>query len=210
MQLIGMFDSPFVRRVAISLKLLQLPFTHRNWSVGKDQDEIRRYNPLGRVPTLVLADGTALADSAAILDYLDQLVGPTKALLPAGGNARRDALQLMALATGAADKGVAQLYEGIFRPAEKQHQPWLLRCSEQMHGSLQLLDRHCAQNRDWMIGTRMTQADITASTAYSFLQDALGFEQTRYDSLHALAQRCEALPAFQETRIAFFKPQPQR
>lgn len=205
-----MFDSPFVRRVAISMKLLELPFVHHNWSVGKDQDEIRRYNPLGRVPTLVLADGIVLADSAAILDYLDQHVGPGKALLPASGALRRDTLQLMALATGAAEKGVAQLYEGIFRPAEKQHQPWLARCSEQMHGGLQLLDQHCAQTAGWMIGARMTQADITASTAYSFLQDALGFEQTRYPFLHAFAQRCEALPAFQETRIAFFKPQPLR
>lgn len=158
----------------------------------------------------MLADGIALADSAAILDYLDQQVGPGKALLPASGASRRDALQLMALATGAAEKGVAQLYEGIFRPAEKQHQPWLVRCSEQMHGGLHLLDLHCAHTAGWMIGAGMTQADITASAAYSFLQDALGFEQTRYPSLHAHVQRCEALPAFQETRIAFFRPQPQR
>ncbi len=209
MQLIGMFDSPFVRRVAISMKLLELPFTHRNWSVGKDQDEIRRYNPLGRVPTLVLNDGTALADSAAILDYLDQIVGPAKALLPTSGSQRRDALQLMALATGAAEKGVSQLYEGIFRPEEKQHAPWLSRCAEQMHGSLQLLDQHCAQGANWLVQPHMTQADITVTTAYSFLQDAFAFEPARYGALHALAQRCEALPAFQETRIAFFKPQPK-
>ena len=53
MLLIGMFDSPFVRRVAITMKLLDLPFEHGNWSVGKDFDRIREYNPLGRVPVLV-------------------------------------------------------------------------------------------------------------------------------------------------------------
>jgi glutathione S-transferase len=60
MILIGMFDSPFVRRVAVTLNLLEIPFEHRNWSVGKDFELIRRYNPLGRVPTLVLDDGDAL------------------------------------------------------------------------------------------------------------------------------------------------------
>jgi glutathione S-transferase len=80
MILIGMFDSPFVRRVAVSLKLLQVPFEHKNWSVGKDQMQIRKYNPLGRVPTLVLDDGEVLTDSGAILDYVDDRVGRDRAL----------------------------------------------------------------------------------------------------------------------------------
>ena len=50
MILIGMYDSPFVRRVAVSMQVLGLAYEHRNWSVGKDFDKIRRYNPLGRVP----------------------------------------------------------------------------------------------------------------------------------------------------------------
>jgi drug/metabolite transporter (DMT)-like permease len=76
MILIGMFDSPFVRRVAVTMNLLKIPFEHRNWSVGKDFDRIREFNPLGRVPTLVLDDGESLIESAAILDYLDDLVIP--------------------------------------------------------------------------------------------------------------------------------------
>lgn len=208
MILIGMFDSPFVRRVAVSMKLLGIAFEHRNWSVGKDQAEIRKYNPLGRVPTLVLADGDALAESFAILDFLDQSVGPARALLPTGGRERRDALQLMSLASGAAEKGVAQLYEGVFRPAEKRHEPWVARCAEQMHGSLAQLELQCAKAGGWLVGGRMTQADITSVTAYTFLHDALDFDAARYPSLHALAQRCESLPAFAATRVAFFKPQP--
>ena len=89
MILIGMFDSPFVRRVAISMRLLDIPFEHRNWSVGKDQTDIRRYNPLGRVPTLVLDEGETLIESSSILDYLDGTVGPDRALLPHGGADRR-------------------------------------------------------------------------------------------------------------------------
>ncbi|MDP9141549.1 MAG: glutathione S-transferase family protein [Pseudomonadota bacterium] len=208
MILIGMFDSPFVRRVAVSMKLLDLPFEHRNWSVGKDQAEIRLYNPLGRVPTLVLDDGESLAESFAILDYLDQTVGAAKALLPVSGRERRDALQLMALASGAAEKGVTQLYEGIFRPAKKRHEPWVERCAEQMHGSLQLLEQHCAKAAGWLVGGQMTQADVTGVTAYTFLHEALGFGATLYPALHGLAQRCETLPAFADTHVAFFKPQP--
>ena len=102
--LIGMFDSPFVRRVAVSMRLLGLPFEHRDWSVGRDFERIRAFNPLGRVPTLVLDSGEALLESAAILDYLDERAGAERALLPAAGVARRTALRLMAIATGAAEK----------------------------------------------------------------------------------------------------------
>jgi glutathione S-transferase len=76
MLLIGMFDSPYVRRVAISMRRLGLPFEHRNWSVGTDFDRIRDYSPLGRVPVLVLQDGTALVESSAILDAIDDIAGP--------------------------------------------------------------------------------------------------------------------------------------
>src|ERR1700740_3230651 len=103
MLLIGMYDSPYVRRVAVSLRLLHMGFEHAAWSVGSDFDRIRAHNPLGRVPTLVLDDGEALIDSSAILDFLDESVGPTRALLPPAGSERRAALYLMALATGAAD-----------------------------------------------------------------------------------------------------------
>ena len=82
MMLIGMFDSPFVRPVAISMKMLDIPFEHANWSVGKDFERIRDYNPLGRVPTLVLDDGEALIETSAMLDYLDERSGPERALLP--------------------------------------------------------------------------------------------------------------------------------
>ena len=123
MLLIGMFDSPFVRRVAVSMKLLGLPYEHANWSVGKDFDRIREYNPLGRVPTLLTDEGEKLMESGAILDYLDEKAGPERALLPRSGPERRQALSLMALATGAAEKGVLQVYERVFRTEGKRHQP---------------------------------------------------------------------------------------
>jgi glutathione S-transferase len=210
MKLIGMFDSPFVRRVAVTLKLLDLPFEHVNWSVGRDFERIREHNPLGRVPTLVLPSGEALFESGAILDYLDELVGPDKAMLPASGPERRQALNLMAMATGAADKGVLQLYENAFRPESKRHQPWLDRLRTQVKSALAAIDRHMDQRgpAQWLVGKRMTQADITAACAFTFLNDALQVSEDRknYPALSALAERCEAMAAFRETRLPFHPP----
>lgn len=209
MILIGMFDSPFVRRVAISLRLTGLAFEHRNWSIGRDQEKIREYNPLGRVPTLVLDDGEALFESSAILDWIDEQAGPQRALLPAAGAPRRQALRLMATATGAADKGVSQVYEGAFRPAEKRHEPWVARCRGQMEDALAQLDRAAAQaSGDWLLGAHLSQADITVICAWTFLSEALSLDGTRYPALAALAARGEALPAFREFHLPFFVPQP--
>lgn len=211
MLLIGMFDSPFVRRVAVTMKLLGLPFEHANWSVGRDFHRIREYNPLGRVPTLVLPAGETLFESAAILDHLDELVGPERALLPAAGAERRSALNLIALATGAADKGVLQLYEGAFRPEAKRHQPWLDRLHLQMGTALAALDRHIGERgaAQWLVGKHMTQADITVTCAFTFLNDALRVaeDSAMYSSLATLAARCEAMQAFAETRSPFQRPQ---
>jgi glutathione S-transferase len=210
MILIGMFDSPFVRRVAVSMELLGFSFEHYNWSVGRDFDRIRQYNPVGRVPTLVLDSGEALLESAAILDYLDELAGPVRALLPRTGVDRRAALRIMGLASGAVEKGVAQVYEYAFRPVDKRHEPWLGRCRTQMHGGLAELERIC-QDRGtgrWLVGDRLTQAEVTLTCIFTYLTDALALstDQAPYPGLRARAARCEALPEFQTTRLAFVAP----
>jgi glutathione S-transferase len=210
MLLIGMFDSPFVRRVAITMKLLDMPFEHANWSIGRDFDRIREYNPLGRVPTLVLRSGESLMESGAILDYLDEAAGRERALLPPEGADRRQALKLMAMATGAAEKGVLQVYEGVFRPEEKRHRPWLERLRVQMSSSLAAIDRYAGERgaSQWLVGKRMTQADITAACVFTFLNDTLkvAADRVMFQSLATLAARCESLPAFQETHVPFFVP----
>jgi glutathione S-transferase len=192
------------------MKLLGIPFEHGNWSVGKDFDRIRNYNPLGRVPTLIIGTGEALMESGAILDYLDELAGPERALLPRVGAERRQALNLMALATGAAEKGVLQMYERIFRPEAKRHQPWVDRCRLQMSSSLAAIDRHLGERgvAQWLVGKRMTQADITAVCAFTFLNDTLRVadDAVMFQSLATLASRCESMPVFQETRAPFFAP----
>src|ERR1700689_3828002 len=135
MILIGMFDSPFVRRVAVSLRLLEVPFEHRNWSVHRDFELIRQFNSLGRVPALVLPDGEALIDSSAILAFLDDAAGPERALLPPSGDRRRRALHIISLALGAADKGLMLLDEAVFRPQPHGCDPRIDRARSQMHGA---------------------------------------------------------------------------
>jgi glutathione S-transferase len=212
MILIGMFDSPFTRRVAISATLLGIPFEHRNWSVGKDFDRIREFNPLGRVPTLVLDDGETLIESAMILDWLDQQVGPERALLPASGAARTRALTIMAIATGAADKGIHLVIERVFRPEEKQHAPWTDRCRVQVDGALAELDRLCAAAGDhaWLLGDAMTQADITLACYTTYVRDAVPLDLSAYPSLQARIESCEALPVFQQFYVPFYAPVPNQ
>jgi glutathione S-transferase len=207
--LIGMLDSPFVRRVAVSMNLLGMNFEHRNWSVGKDFELIRQFNPLGRVPTLVQPDGEALIESAAILDFLDQQAGPERALLAPEGKDRREALRIMAIATGAAEKGVSQIYETVFRPPEKRHQPWMERCRTQMHAALAELNRLSnARSSAWLVGDRMSQADITATCVFTFLLEALAISDAAaiYPGLAAVAGRCEALPEFRRVKAAWYSP----
>jgi glutathione S-transferase len=212
--LIGMFDSPFVRRVAVSMNVLGVAFEHRNWSVGKDFELIRTFNSLGRVPTLVQPDGEALIESSAILDFLDDSVGPERALIPRSGKQRREVLRILAVATGAAEKGVSQVYETVFRPPEKRHRPWTDRCHTQMHAALAELNRVSqARSGEWLVGNRMTQADITSTCVYTFLVDALAIDRAAvdraavvYTGLAALAERCEALPEFRSVKAEWFPP----
>lgn len=207
MQLIGMLDSPYVRRVAISMLRLGLPFERHDWSVGADFDRIRQFSPLGRVPALVLEDGTVLVDSISILDALDDLAGPSRALLPVTGTNRREALRLMSLAIGAAEKARDQLYERMVRPPEKYHEPWVARCREQMHGALGELDAGCARRgpSGWLVDDRYTQADITVACLMTLLHDALDvFRDGAYPGLASHRAQCEALPEFQATRARWF------
>jgi len=113
MILIGQYDSPFVRRVGIALTLYELPFEHRPWSTFGEAEKIRPYNPLTRVPTLVLDDGDALVESHCILDYLDSLVPAGRAMFPAKEPARHRAMKVAALAMGLGDMAVSLFYEKV-------------------------------------------------------------------------------------------------
>lgn len=208
MILIGLYDSPFTRRVAIALALRGVAFEHRAWSVGADFDRIREYSPLGRVPVLVLDDGEALVESSSILDWIEHDV-PGDALLPAGGADRREALRLIGLASGAADRGVAMVLERLFHAEAKRSRAFLDRGSVQVHGALDALDAACAARAGgWLVGESMTLADITVACYATYLQDAVPVELARWPALAAHVARCESLDVFSAHRAPFYLPRP--
>ena len=153
MILIGQYDSPFVRRVAIAMRLYGIAFEHRPWSTFGDADKIAPYNPLRRVPTLVLDDGEALIESAMILDYLDDRVGPEKAMIARSGEVRRRHLRICALAMGLGDKAVSLLYERVLRK-DKQLDLWVERCKSQISGVLEMLEKERADGQDAVLVRR--------------------------------------------------------
>ena len=204
MILIGQFDSPFVRRVGVAMRLYGLPFEHKPWSVWSDAEALSKINPLRRVPVLVLDTGETLIESGAILDHLDEFVGPQRALIPRSGPERRRVLNLCALATGLAEKAVALFYEGFLHQAPSQ--TWIDRCRAQIGDVLTLLEayRRGVEAPFWQ-GPAVGHADIATTCALRFVREVHPdlFDAARYPGLAALADRCEALEAFQTIRQPF-------
>jgi glutathione S-transferase len=196
MILVGQYDSPFVRRVAVSLRVLDFAYEHDTRSVFADFAAMRRLNPLGRIPSLVLDDGETLIDSAAILDWLDQAVGPARALIPAAGAERRRALRRIALATGAIDKVGAATYERLVRPAAYHWPEWIERCRTQGAGAIEALAAEA-----WADGGPLDQAQITTACMIRYVRmaDPELIPAGRYPSLDALSARCEARAEFKAT-----------
>ncbi len=191
MILVGQYDSPYVRRVAVSLRLLGHDYEHDTRSVFGEFESMRKTNPLARIPSLVLDSGETLVDSHAILDWLDDQAGD-RALMPRTGKARRQALQRIALATGAIDKIGGAIYERIIRPNAFFWQDWYDRCRTQGIGAIEALSR-----LDW--DDTVDQPAITTVCMLRFVEIAEPEAASAglYPSLDSLRDRCEALPAFQ-------------
>jgi glutathione S-transferase len=197
MILVGHYDSPYTRRVAISLRVLGFDYEHDTRSVFGDFDSLRTTNPLGRVPALVLDDGEVLIDSAAILDWLDETVGPARALLPPKGAARRNALRRVALANGAVDKiGGGANYEKLIRPSRYRWPEWIARVTTQGVGAIAALEAE-----SWPANAPLDQAQITTGCAFDYIHlTAPELVPTgRYPALDGLMRRLRAHPEFQAT-----------
>jgi glutathione S-transferase len=199
MKLIGMLDSPYVRRCAISMKLMEVPFEHHSLSVFRTYDQFRKINPVVKAPTLVCDDGTVLMDSTLILDYVEGRVIPEKRLMPAEGNARREALRLHGLALAACEKCVQIVYEYGQRPEEKRHAPWLERVTEQANAGFAELERTASALRTpWLQGETISASDVVVAVTWRFAQfrNAKEIPEALYPALAAHSQRAEGLPEF--------------
>ncbi|MEQ6291662.1 glutathione S-transferase family protein [Vogesella sp. GCM10023246] len=196
MQLIGMLDSPYVRRVAISLRLLDIDYQHLPLSVFRNMPEFRDINPVLKVPTLVCDDGELLMDSSLILDYLERLVPPERRLTPEALPARQHCLHGIGLALAAMEKAVQAFYECQLRPAEARHAPWLARVAEQLNAAC--LQMEALLQRQPPQLTQLDQATLSIAVAWRFIAER-ATAQVRLDDYPALcawSQQAETHPAF--------------
>jgi glutathione S-transferase len=200
MQLIGMLDSPYVRRVAISLRLLGLPFEHQSISVFRAFEQFRRINPVVKAPTLVCDDGEVLMDSTLILDYA-QALAPHRSLMPAGLKPRQHELRLVGLALAACEKAVQIVYERNVRPPEKLHEPWVERVRGQLIAALGELEAELQRGPLDLTSAGISQAGITTAVTWQFTHTALPgvVDAAAYPALQALARLAEQLPEFVAT-----------
>lgn len=206
MKLIGLLRSPYVRRTAVSLNAMGIPFELEQIPVFEKPEVVAQYNPLTRVPALVLDDGEALIDSTTILDALDEMAGPEKRLTPAAGADRRHVLKLVTVALGAVDKAVWSAYEYRFRPPEKVHTPWVRHNDGQVIAGFTHIDAIAAKlgEGEWLAGTdHLSQADITAAVGFTFAQIVrpnLGLAE-KAPHLAQFTARCETLAPFKAAAI---------
>lgn len=200
MLLIGQYDSPFVRRAAIALTHYAIPYEHRPWSVWADAENLAKYNPLRRVPVLVLDDGEVLIESAAILDAADEMVSAERTLIPRSGAVRREILRVCAFAMGMSDKAVSLLYEGVLRKESVRSPVWIARCESQLRDTLHRLEaERVGRASDYWFGA-FSHADIAITCALRFLKEAHPplWTTAEFPALSAQAERCESMPLFKQ------------
>jgi len=196
-KLIGMLDSPYVRRVAISLQMLGLPFEHQSVSVFRGFAQFQQINPVVKAPTFVCDDGEVLMDSTLILEYAEALARP-RSLMPSDLSELAHALRVIGLALAACEKSAQIVYERGLRPPEKQHEPWVTRVTSQLLAAYGALETELARRP--LVATRpaIGQAGISAAVAWHFTQQMLPelVPASGFPSLVAFSAQAEALPEF--------------
>lgn len=198
MRLIGSATSPYVRRVEVTLRLLDVPFDRDVLSTFVDHERFAAINPVLKAPTLVTDDGVVLMDSTLILEHVERVSPPARPLSPSTliDHARHQ--RLLGLALAGCDKTVALVYERTQRPAERQHQPWIDRIRDQAGAALSLLDHELRPASEWLFGDAPMQADVTAAIVWAFMRKMAPEVRTEHDcpALAEFARRAERHPAF--------------
>ena len=203
MKLLGGFLSPYVRRTAVSLNAMGLAWDSEQVPVWDTPEEVRKHNPLVRIPTLLMDDGDVLVESYAILDALDEMAGD-KRLTPATGAERRKVMKATAIGAGAIDKTIWAVYELRFHSKEKVERSWVEHNEAQAVGGFEWLNGLAEKAGDgWLCGANLTQADVTAAVGYSFanrVRPKMGLAE-KFPALAAHNARAEALDAFKKSAL---------
>jgi glutathione S-transferase len=190
--------TPFGRKIQMAILITGLAdrIIIQNADTLDPSDSIRQQNPLGKIPTLILEDGSTLFDSRVIAEYIDHLAGGNK-LIPIGAKARFDVLRLQALADGIAEAGLLRVYETRFRPAEQHSEKWLAHQAGKMNAGLAALEA-----MDMPLPTSEPDIGLLA------LACMLGYMDLRFSSWRVDHPRlskwldifAKAVPAFEATR----------
>jgi glutathione S-transferase len=197
MKLIGMLDSPYVRRVAISLQLLGLRFEHQSLSVFRGFAQFQQINPVVKAPTLLCDDGTVLMDSTLMLQYAEAVARP-RSLMPAELPALQQDLRLIGLALAATEKSVQIVYERGLRPPEKLHPPWVERVTGQLLAAHAQLEQALARQPLDAQRATLRQAHVTLAVAWHFTQQMLPevVPAADFPLQRAFSAAMEAVPEF--------------
>ncbi|MBX3686371.1 MAG: glutathione S-transferase family protein [Rhodocyclaceae bacterium] len=203
MQLIGMLDSPFVRRTFITARLLEIPFEHRPLSIFRNFSEVHSINPLVKVPILVFNDGETMVDSGLIIEYFEESAR-TRTLMPAQSAQRRRCRRLNSFGLALAEKSVQLYYEIGLRPQQLRWDEWITRQTGQLRDGAALIESEIADASDeWLCGREMCHADVTLAVAWRFSQFVLPhiLEPELHPRLAELSARAEELPAFKAAQF---------
>ncbi|MGC4026779.1 MAG: glutathione S-transferase family protein [Mesorhizobium sp.] len=207
MILIGQYDSPFVRRIGIALTLYGIAFEHWPWSTFGDADKLREYNPLTRVPTLVLDGGEVLIETSAITDYIDGLVPVERRLFSVQQPERYRAMRVVGLASGLSDLAVRLFYEKVLHKTPSD--VMVERLLTQLGAGLAVLEGERADSASpYWFGETIGYADIAVAAALRHMKEAHPglADSADYPALIAFSDKLEQLPAFQKVSQVFIPP----
>jgi glutathione S-transferase len=198
MKLIGSLPSPFTRKARIVAAEKKVEYVWEPQNVWAPENPVPDYNPLGKVPVLVLDDGTALYDSRVICEFLDS-VSPIGKLIPADNRERIEVRRWEALADGALDAGVLARLEGQ-RPTAERSTAWIDRQMDKVARSLDAMDIQIG-TRPWCHGNAFTLADIAVGACVGWFDFRFPQLEWRKDrpNLARLAVKLAERPSFVET-----------
>lgn len=199
MRLVGMLDSPYVRRVAISLEFLDIPFTHEAISVFSTFEKFQSVNPVVKAPTLVCEDGEVLMDSSLILQFVEGLAAPNRSLWSSDSLEFQHEMRAVSLALAACEKSVQIIYELNLRPKEMHYKPWLERATGQLLAAYSELEYE-VQHRQAAFTVARNQATISAAVAWQFTQSMLAsvVDASNHPGLVKLSEQLEQTAEFRK------------
>lgn len=198
MKLIGSYTSPFVRKVRIVLAEKKMECEFEIDSPWTADSAVPNHNPLGKIPVLLLDDGTPLFDSRVIVEYIDN-VTPNNKLFPAPNRERIEVKRWEALADGLLDAAVAALLEGK-RPDGEKSAGWIERQLGKVDRSLAFMADELGE-KNFCMGTHFSMADIAVGTALGYLNfrfPTINWQE-RHANLAKLYDKLMQRPSFAES-----------